>query len=180
MNTVTVYIDGGPLEDGIRGQGLSMDLDWRGWLSEVAGGRPLGGLYYFTPRLPESPYPVKHQHQKAQTDVLSACGFKVVLSATQIVNSIFVERGTEAEFATRLLADACSGTVETALVVSRRAALAPVLDAVRQTGKRVEVAFFHYRLDPCNPLHAHCDSHQVISCEMLASYTRGGPLPFFR
>lgn len=179
MSRTNVYLDGGPLSDGIRGQGMSMDLDWRGLLQSLIADEQLGEVHLVISQLPEQPYPVRHANQRTRLDQWRACGFKVHLSTTEVVSSIFVERGTEAAFATQLLSDAHADDFDTVLIISRRKELGTVLDAVRRAGKRVSVAFFDYRLDPGNPLHAHCDSHQVLTCASLIQHTLSGPKPFF-
>lgn len=180
MSNVSVYIDGGPLTDGIRGQGMSMDLDWRALLQDWVAPASLGEVYYFVPQWPQRPYPIKRENQHVELQALQAKGVNVVLARTEVVGSVFVERGTEVNFATQLLSDVYARGVDSVLIISRRAELAPLLDAVRHAGARVQVAFFEYRLDPHNPLHDHCDEHRVLTVESIVGKTLSGPRPFFQ
>jgi hypothetical protein len=179
MRRVSFYIDGGPLLDGIRGQGFSADLDWLAFLRESTGNPEIGKVHFFIAELPPQPYPVKRQNQIALLKSLHEQGIEIHLGRTQIVSSIFVDRGIEAAFATKLFSDAHADAFDACIVVSKRQDLVVPLAAVQQMGKQVEVAFFHYERDPFNPLHPHCDRSHTITCASVARHVRSGPVPYF-
>ncbi|WP_250527355.1 NYN domain-containing protein [Caballeronia sp. GAWG2-1] len=179
MRRVSFYIDGGPLLDGIRGQGFSVDLDWMAFLRSSTNNAEISRVHFFISELPEQPYPVKHQNQIALLKTLHDQGIEIHLGRTQVVSSIFVDRGIEAAMATRLLTDAHSDAFDTFVVVSKRQDLSLPLAALQEMGKKVEVAFFQYERDPFNPLHRHCDRTHTITCASVARHVRSGPVPYF-
>ena len=120
MTRVSVYIDGGPFLDGVRGQGMSMDMDFRAVVAELATEAEIGAIHYFVAVRPETPYPAKYKNQFVLFDRLKAQGIVVHQSRTQLFGSVFIDRGTEAALATRLVADAYENKFERALLVSKR------------------------------------------------------------
>jgi uncharacterized LabA/DUF88 family protein len=177
MPKASVYIDGGPFLDGVRGQGMSMDMDFIAALRELLADVALGEVHYFVSQLPEAPYPAKYKNQFVLFDRLRAQGIEVHLSRTQVIGSVYVDRGTEAAMACQMITDAYAGKFDRALLVSKRQDLAPIISAVQTFGKAVDVAFFRYQLDPVNPLHAVCDGKIEIEPALIVRHRINGPTP---
>jgi hypothetical protein len=95
------------------------------------------------------------------------------------MGSIFVDRGIEASLASRIIPDAYADRFDTALIVSKRVDLAPIIIAVQKIGKTVDVAFFQYDIDPVNPLHSYCDGTVIVTNQQVIRATTSGPKPFY-
>lgn len=179
MPRISVYIDGGPFQDALRGQGLSCDIDLRALLAETATQTPDCHIRFYAPEIPAAPYPVKHHNQYRWFDQLEAQEIHVQRCRVEVNGGRFVERGVETALATDLLADAAADRFDTAVVVSRRPDLGTAIKAVRAGGRVVNAAYFVYRLTPDNPLAPVCDQFLEISVAQAARHVRSGPLPPF-
>ena len=175
MTTVSVFFDGGVFADGVRGSGMSMDMNLKDFASGLIGDGTLGEVYYIAPVIPATPYPNKHANQKALFDKIAQDGVKIETIAPKVIGSIFVDAGVETLLTTRMLTDAMNGKFDKAVVVSNRAALSPALQALRDMGKSVEVAFFDYTVMPGNALAP--EGFKTIAPASVIALTRSGPRP---
>lgn len=179
MAQVAVYIDGGHLIDAVRGMGASLDMDMMALAEGLAGDDEVAAVHFYYCPFPEHPYPTKHRNEKAVMARFEAQGVHVHACRTQIVGSIFVERGMEAALAAQMIPDAVAGRFDKALLVSRRVDFAAIVDAVRETGKTVEIASVEYETDPGNPLGKACDGYGKIDRARILEVRKGGPKPAF-
>lgn len=179
MAQVAVFIDGGHLIDAVRGMGASLDMDMMALAKAVAGDGDVVAVHFYYCPVPEHPYPTKHRNEKAVMAKFEAQGVQVHACRTQIVGSIFVERGMEAALAAQMIPDAVAGRFDKGLLVSRRVDFAAIVDAVRETGKTVEITSVEYETDPGNPLGKACDGYGKIDRARILEVRKGGPKPAF-
>lgn len=163
MDKVAVYVDAGPFQDGIRGLGASLHLGMGAFLRALVPDGEVEAIHYVLAEYPSHPYPTRHRNESALLQTLESDGIDVHLCRTQVIGSIFVERGVEAMLASLMIRAAYEERFDRALLVSRRAELIPVAQAVRAAGKRLDVAFFDFHREPPNPLAPHCDQAQTFS-----------------
>lgn len=176
MRKLAIYIDGGPFTDAVRGQGLSMDMDYPALLRGLAKDEDkIVSTAFITPDFPDFPYPTRHRNEARRHAALEAQGIAVDLCKPQIISSIFVDRGIEALMTAKLITEAAGW--DAALLISRRAELSPAIAAVKAMGKAVDVAFFHFQIAPVNPLAALADRHRVITIEEALAVRKSGPRP---
>ena len=175
MAQVSIYIDGGVFSDGVRGQGMSMDMDLMALARQLAGDDTLADVYYIAPVIPAKPYPTKHANLLALFERLRDAGITVLTARPKVVGSIFVDAGIETLMSVQMLTDGAAGKFDRAIVVSNRAPLAPALDAVRAMGREVEVAFFNYSVAPGNALAP--DGFTTITPDQIIALTKSGPRP---
>lgn len=174
MTKVSVYFDGGVFSDGVRGLGMSMDLDLMAFARGLAGDGDLAEVLYVAPIMPAKPYPTKHANQKAMFDRFSKQGVEVIALPHKSVGSIFIDVGVESMLATRLLTGAASGLFDRVVVVSNRGPLAPAVEAVRAMGKQAEVAFFNYTVAPGNALD---QGFRTFAEADVVPHIKSGPRP---
>ena len=172
MTRTTIYVDGGPFQDGVRGLGLSMEMDVAGFLRSISGDVQVDRICYVVAECPAHPYPIRHRNEQAQLAAFEASGIEVYRCPTQIIGSIFVEREVESRLTALMASDAFQGRCDRALIISRRASLLPALAAVKDAGRSLHGAFFDFHNQPPNPLAAACDSY--------SSWPRDALVPFWR
>lgn len=179
MPRTAIYIDGGPFTEAIRGSGLSMDLNLMALLQESFPAEEITRVSFVTPRTPEFPYPAKHRNERARCEAFEAQGIAVTTTEVQIIESVFVDRGVEAVLATQMLTETLASETppEHIVVISRRAALAPVLSALKDAGVRVTLAYFAFEIAPGNPLAPYAAEACDLSLDLALKHRISGPKP---
>ncbi|MGE2832545.1 NYN domain-containing protein [Mycobacterium sp. SMC-4] len=148
MGKTSVFIDGGRFYDAIHARACSVDIDYAELMRTVAGEVELANLnFYLNPILAEV-YPARTRHHQAVLDMVAGQGFTVKTGRTEVVYSAYIDRGIEGWLAADIVREAAVADVDTILVVSQRPELVPAVQAARELGKRVEVAFFTNKFDP--------------------------------
>ena len=180
MERVSIYIDGGPFTDAVRGSGMSLDIRWREFLAEVAGTSATVTAHYFTSLLPASPYPVKHRNQASFIERLGANGIKAHVGRTEVVNSLFVERGVEVLLARQMLNDAYANTYDRAILLSNRIDLLPLLDSIDGLGRKINVSFFKYKLTARPQLGTHWKASEQLDPGVIYRNTESGRKPYYK
>ena len=148
-----------------------------GLMRDLGGGHELVAAHFFAAPVPTSPYPNKARNQQATLERYRAQGFMLHVCRTQIISSVFVERGVEAALSVKMLTDAYADKFDAVLLISRREDFQPLVAAVRALGKKVNVAQFHYATAPQNPLEAVADSLATITPDQIIKHRISGPLP---
>jgi hypothetical protein len=177
MTRTAVYVDGGLFTEAVRGQGMSMDMDFMGLMKHLAPGADIVAVHFVVPEFPRHPYPAKNRNQKAQLEKYAGQGVVVVYCQPQIINSIFVDRGIEATITARVILDAFANAFDRALFISCRAELIPAIEAVKGIGKETEVAYFKFEAAPVNPLGAAAHRQNTIAIEDVIARRNSGPYP---
>lgn len=179
MAQAAVYIDGGHLIDAVRGMGASLDMDMMALAKGLAGDDVVAAVHFYYCPFPEHPYPTKHRNEKAVMARFEAQGVQVHACRTQVIGSVFVERGMEAALAAQMIPDAMAGRVDRALLISRREDFAAIVAAVREAGTAVEIASVEYTTAPGNPLGDACGGYSIIDRARILEVRKSGPKPAF-
>lgn len=179
MGRVSVFIDGGMFFEGLHAQGFSNDLRYRDFFVDLANcaSGDLADIFFFMAAYPEGPYPQKCELQREFFERLESEGVHVVPGVTEIRGGMFIERHVEAALATALVESAMADRFDRALLISRRAAFAPAVEAVIRAGKTVQSAFFRYTFDPDDGLAGVVSLTTDIDKGSVKKYTRSGPIP---
>lgn len=179
MSRTSIYIDGGPFTDAIRGSGLSMDFDLMALLHASFPHEDFSRVSFVTSRTPAFPYPIKHRNEGVRLAAFAAQGIEIIQTEPQIIESIFVDRGVEAVLATQMLSDTLGQATppERVVLISRRAALAPVVEALLAAGTPVCVAYFTFEIAPENPLALSGVERVDLSADLVKAHRLNGPQP---
>lgn len=181
MNRVSVFIDGGMFFEGLHAQGFSNDIRYREFLADLANCavNDFQDIFFFMAQYPEDPYPQKCEIQRQFFACLEGEGMVVVPGLTEIRGGMFIERHVEAALATALVEGALTNCYDRALLISRRAAFIPAVEAAKRAGKYVQATFFRYSSDPADGLAGVASATTEIRKSTVAEYTRSGPIPRF-
>ena len=140
---VAIFIDGSNLYHALRSNFGRYDLNFATFASKITESRRLFRTYYYNV-LQE---PVQRaEGQREQQDFLNALRetpyLEVRLGGTKLSQGIRVEKGIDVMLATDLLHFAWIDLYDTAVLVSGDSDFAYALQAVKNMGKHVEVAYF--------------------------------------
>lgn len=180
MTRVAIYIDGPHFLNGVRGQGMSMDLDLSGMLESLLPDNTIVRTVYFNVLSPRDIYPYRNDHEKLIFERFERQGIEPRYCNIEVKAHVLVERGVEAGIATEMTLDAARDRYDTAVVVSRRTELVYPIKAVQGLGKKVTNLFFEYETDPVNPLKDAVDTHLHLDAATVVKFSRSGPKPAFR
>ena len=179
MSKVNAYIDGAFFQDGVRGQGMSMRMDLKALVEELAGDGEVGEIHYFMNLSSEVQYPNRRKNDEKLMARYEDQGLIVHIGRTEQKAQVFVDRGVDTRLSAKMMADAYADKFDTALVISRRPDLEPAITAVREAGKTVNVSFFRFVVDPTNELEECCDNYAVLTNEQVIRHKIEGPQPNF-
>jgi uncharacterized LabA/DUF88 family protein len=108
--------------------------------------------------------------------MVASQGFTVRTGRSEVVYSAFVDRGVEGLMSTDIVRAAYATDADTVLVISQRPELVPAVQAAREAGKRVEVAFFTHQFDPTpTELSDAADTFKEITVHDILSVPLIGP-----
>jgi uncharacterized LabA/DUF88 family protein len=179
VTRVAIYIDGPYFLHGVRGQGMSMDLNLAALLEYALPGCEIVRTAYFNVLSPRAIYPDRNDHETLIFERFEKQGIEPHYCRTEVKAHVFVDRGVEAGIATAMTLDAAKDRYDTALVVSRRPDLAVAINAVQGLDKKVAVLFFEYEVDPTNPLRELADSYMRLDPATVIRFRKTGPKPYF-
>lgn len=179
MTKVAIYIDGPFFLHGVRGQGMSMDLDLARLLASLLPADEIVRTVYFNVLSPREIYPDRNDHEKIMFERFEKQGIEPRYCRTEIKAHILVDRGVEAGIATAMMLDAANDRYDMAVVISRRADLADPIRAVQSLGKKVTVLFFEYETEPFNPLKELADAYLRLEPDTIVRFRKSGPRPAF-
>jgi uncharacterized LabA/DUF88 family protein len=138
---VAIFIDGSNLYHSIQNNFGRHDLNFTEFANKLAGGRRLFRIYYYNILQDPSQYPDSYREQQEFLDVLRKTPYlEIRLGSTK--KALGVEKGIDVMIATDLLYFAWSGFYDVAILVSGDADFAYAIQAVKNMGKHVEVAYF--------------------------------------
>ena len=140
---VAIFIDGSNLYHALETNFRRHDLNFTEFISKLCGSRILYRVYYYNV-LQE---PAKRQDtQKVQQDFLDILHrtpyLEVRLGSTKVSQGVAVEKGIDIMIATDLLTLAWNNLYDVAILVSGDSDFVYALQAVKNMGKYVEVAYF--------------------------------------
>ena len=140
---VAIFIDGSNLYHALRSSFRRYDINFTEFAGKLCGSRRLFRTYYYNVLQDPIQRPDAHREQQEFLDILRKTPYlEVRLGSTKIAQGIPVEKGIDIMLATDLLYFAWNDFYDVALLVSGDSDFAFALQAVKNMGKHVEVAYF--------------------------------------
>jgi uncharacterized LabA/DUF88 family protein len=140
---VAIFIDGSNLYHALRSNFRRHNLNFPSFTSKLCGSRRLFRTYYYNVLQDQSQKPDGYREQQEFLDILSRTPYlEVRLGSTKMAQGTYVEKGIDIMLATDLLYFAWNNFYDVAILVSGDSDFAYALQAVKNMGKHVEVAYF--------------------------------------
>ena len=140
---VAIFIDGSNLYHALRENLGRTDLNFSEFAQKLIGERRLFRIYYYN--IPQDPgrYPdASREQQEFLTILRNSPYLEVRLGTMKVTQGVTVEKGVDVMLATDLLQFAWDGLYDVAVLVSGDGDFAPAVQAVKNKGKHVELAYF--------------------------------------
>ena len=138
---VAIFIDGSNLYHSAKNSFGRHDINFTELANKLSAGRKLFRIYYYNVQQDASQYPEGFREQQDFLDALRKTPYlEVRLGTTK--RTIGTEKGIDVMIATDLLYFAWSDFYDVAILVSGDADFAYAVQAVKNMGKHVEVAYF--------------------------------------
>jgi uncharacterized LabA/DUF88 family protein len=140
---VAIFIDGSNLYHALRANLRRYDLNFAKFASKLCGERRLFRVYYYNVLQEPGQRAEGHREQQDFLNALRETPYlEVRLGSTKLAQGIPVEKGIDVMIATDLLLFAWNNLYDVAVLVSGDSDFAYALQAVKNMGKHVEVAYF--------------------------------------
>ena len=140
---VAIFIDGSNLYHALKNNFRRHDLNFAEFASKLCGSRRLFRTYYYNVLQDPTQWPDSYQEQQEFLGILRKTPYlEVRLGSTKMLQGVSVEKGIDVMLATDLLYFAWNDFYDVAVLVSGDADFAYALQAVKNMGKHVEVAYF--------------------------------------
>ena len=140
---VAIFIDGSNLYHALRGNFRRHDLNFAEFAGKLSGSRRLFRTYYYNVLQDQTQRPDGYREQQEFLDILRKTPYlEVRLGGTKVSQGVPVEKGIDIMLATDLLYFAWNDFYDVAVLVSGDSDFAYALQAVKNMGKHVEVAYF--------------------------------------
>ena len=140
---VAIFIDGSNLYHALRSNFKRPDLNFTEFANRLCGSRRLFRTYYYNVLQDQAQRPDGHREQQEFLDVLGRTPYlEIRLGGTKVAQGVSIEKGIDVMLATDLLYFAWNGFYDVAVLVSGDSDFAYALQAVKNMGKHVEVAYF--------------------------------------
>ena len=140
---VAIFIDGSNLYHALKNNFRRHDLNFSEFANRLCGSRRLFRTYYYNVLQDPAQRPDGFREQQEFLDILRKTPYlEVRLGSTKIAQGVPVEKGIDIMLATDLLYFAWNNFYEVAVVVSGDSDFAYALQAVKNMGRHVEVAYF--------------------------------------
>ena len=140
---VAIFIDGSNLYHALRSNFKRYDLNFAEFAAALCGERQLSRVYYYNVLQDPSQYPEGYREQQDFLEALHHMPYlETRLGGTKMAQGIPVEKGIDIMLATDLLHFAWTNLYDVAMLVSGDGDFAYALQAVKNMGKHVEVAYF--------------------------------------
>ena len=142
-NRAAIFIDGSNLYHALQGNFRRHDLNFIEFANVLCGSRHLFRTYYYNILQDPAQRPDSHREQQEFLDILGRTPYlEVRLGSTKLSQGIAVEKGVDVMLATDLVYFAWKDFYDVAVLVSGDGDFAYALQAVKNMGKHVEVAYF--------------------------------------
>ena len=142
-NRVAIFIDGSNLYHALQSNFKRHDLNFTEFAGKLCGSRRLFRTYYYNVLQDPTQRPDSYREQQEFLDALRKMTYlEIRLGSTKIAQGIPVEKGIDVMLATDLLYFAWNNSYDVAVIVSGDSDFAYALQAVKNMGKHVEVAYF--------------------------------------
>jgi len=140
---VAIFIDGSNLYHGLRANFGSHNINFSEFSNKLCGSRRLFRTYYYNVLQDPTQRPDGYREQQEFLDQLRKTPYlEIRLGGTKVSQGIPVEKGIDIMLATDLLYFAWNDFYDVAVLVSGDSDFAYALQAVKNMGKHVEVAYF--------------------------------------
>jgi uncharacterized LabA/DUF88 family protein len=140
---VAIFIDGSNLYHALKNNFRRHDLNFAEFASKLCGSRRLFRTYYYNVLQDPTQRPDSYQEQQEFLGILRKTPYlEARLGSTKMSQGVSVEKGIDVMLATDLLYFAWNNFYDVAVLVSGDADFAYALQAVKNMGKHVEVAYF--------------------------------------
>jgi uncharacterized LabA/DUF88 family protein len=140
---VAIFIDGSNLYHALRDNCQRVDLNFADFTSKLCAGRPLFRTYYYNVIQDPLQRPESHREQQEFLDTLRKTPYlEVRLGSTKLLQGVPVEKGVDIMLGTDLLSYAWGNLYDVAVLVSGDGDFTYALQAVKNMGRHVEVAYF--------------------------------------
>ena len=140
---VAIFIDGSNLYHALRANLGRFNVNFAEFVSKLCGSRRLFRTYYYNVLQDPTQRPDAYREQQEFLDILRKTPYmEVRLGSMKIAQGIPVEKGVDVMLATDLLYFAWNDFYDTAVLVSGDSDFAYALQAIKNMGKHVEVAYF--------------------------------------
>jgi uncharacterized LabA/DUF88 family protein len=140
---VAIFIDGSNLYHGLRSSFGHHNISFSEFADKLCGGRRLFRTYYYNVLQDSTLKPEGYREQQEFLDILRKTPYlEIRLGSLKVSQGIPVEKGIDIMLATDLLYFAWNDFYDVAVLVSGDADFAYALQAVKNMGKHVEVAYF--------------------------------------
>jgi len=160
-NRVAIFIDGSNLYHALRDNFGRVDLNFAPFVNSLCGGRPLFRTYYYNVLQDPTQRPEGHREQQEFLDTLRKTPYlEIRLGSTKLLQGVPVEKGIDIMLATDLLHFGWNDLYDVAVLVSGDGDFAYALQAVKNMGKHVEVAYFESNISR-NLLEVADNRHQL-------------------
>ena len=168
---VSAFIDVGWLLDGLRGQGMPWRIDYSALVDRIAGERTVTGKSAYLAIYPGQCYPKKETAQRELLSLIADQGFNTRATEMQVRGGMYLDQGVDVMLALDMFEQGMNDSYDIAVVISRRPALRPAIEAVQRHGKKVENAFFEYQADPSNELKNVADRFFPLTGDLVRELT---------
>jgi len=140
---VAIFIDGSNLYHALKNNFRRHDLNFSEFANKLCGSRRLFRTYYYNVLQDPTQRPDGYREQQEFLDILRKTPYlEARLGTTKIAQGVPVEKGIDIMLATDLLYFAWNNFYDVAIVVSGDSDFAYALQAVKNMGRHVEVAYF--------------------------------------
>lgn len=140
---VAIFIDGSNLYHALQSGFGRHDLKFVDFINRLCGSRRLFRTYYYNVLQDPDQWPEGHREQQEFLDILRRTPYlEIRLGGTKVSQGVPVEKGLDVMLATDLLYFAWNDFYDVAILVSGDSDFAYALQAVKNMGKHVEVAYF--------------------------------------
>ncbi len=140
---VAIFIDGSNLYHALKNNIRRYDLNFSEFANKLCGSRRLFRTYYYNVLQDPTQRPDGYREQQEFLTILRKTPYlEVRLGTTKLSQGIPVEKGIDIMLATDLLYFAWNNFYDIAVVVSGDSDFAYALQAVKNMGKHIEVAYF--------------------------------------
>ena len=140
---VAIFIDGSNLYHALEGNFRRHDINFAEFATKLCGQRQLFRTYYYNVLQDAVRWPEGYREQQEFLNILRLTPYlEMRLGSTKPAGGTPVEKGIDVMLATDLLYFAWHDFYDVAVIVSGDADFAYALQAVKNLGKHVEVAYF--------------------------------------
>lgn len=165
---LAIFIDGSNLYHALRSNFQRYDLNFDAFTTKLCGSRKLFRTYYYNALQDAAQRPEGYREQQEFLDILNKTPYlEVRLGGTKQAQGVPVEKGVDIMLATDLLNFAWLDYYDVALIVSGDADFTYALQAVKNMGKHVEVAYFEGGIS--RDLLNVADRHQLLDQSFFSS-----------